>query len=62
LNATDREANISNFDAAGTRSSDGQQGLNSASSQPTSSNGAAPNNLLRKMNTRGLLLIAIILV
>jgi hypothetical protein len=48
LDATDREANISNFDAAGTRSSDGQQGLNSASSQPSSSHVAAPNDLLEE--------------
>jgi hypothetical protein len=48
LDATDRDANISNFDDAGTRSSDGQQGLNYASSQSSSSHVAAPNDLLEE--------------
>ncbi len=48
LDATDRDSNISNFDDAGTRSSDGQQGLNCASSQPSSSHVAAPDDLLEE--------------
>jgi hypothetical protein len=48
FDATDRDANISNFDDAGTRSSDGQQGLNYASSQSSSSHVAAPDDLLEE--------------
>jgi hypothetical protein len=48
FDATDRDANISNFDDAGTRSSDGQQGLNYALSQSSSSHVAAPDDLLEE--------------